>query len=165
MAQSYTGDDEFARIYERNFNTVWHICLAYMKNRHDAEDALQETFLRYLKSGRTFGEKENASVEEQEKAWLIVTAGNVCKNQLKTWWRKRESIEDYQNELRQEPYEIDTTLQAVMELPEKYKIPTYMYYYMGYDSVQIASLLHRPKSTIRNYLSEARKKLKGIEDA
>ena len=36
-------------IYEREFNTVWHICLAYMRNNAEAEDALQETFLRYMK--------------------------------------------------------------------------------------------------------------------
>lgn len=162
MAQSYTGNDEFAKVYEKHFNMVWHICLAYMKNPNDAEDALQETFLRFLRNKKEFSEKKAISKEEQEKAWLIVVAKNVCKNLLKSWWRKNEPYEDYESVFKLPPYEIDTTLAAVMELPDKYKVPIYLYYYQDYNSNQIAELLHKPKSTIRNYLSSARKLLKDI---
>lgn len=141
-------------VYDRNFPMVWHICLAYMRNQQDAEDALQETFLRMMKSEKTFGD------EEHERAWLIVTTQNVCKNMLKSWWHKREAIEDHESNMTTKPYEVDSTLQMVMELPDKYKIPIYMYYYLEYDSAEIARILHKPKSTIRNYLSEARKKMK-----
>lgn len=41
--------DDFRDVYEKYFNNIWHICLAYMKNTSEAEDALQETFLRYIK--------------------------------------------------------------------------------------------------------------------
>lgn len=162
MAQSYTGNDEFAKIYDRHFNMIWHICLAYMKNSSDAEDALQETFLRFLKNRKEFSGTSHTSKEDQEKAWLIVVAKNVCKNQLKSWWRKNEPYEDYEDVLKQPPYEIDTTLTAVLDLPDKYKLPVYLYYYQDYDSSQIAEILHKPKSTIRNYLSRARMLLKDM---
>lgn len=144
----------YKSIYERNRNIVWHICLAFMKNSHDAEDALQETFLRMIQSEKKF---DNA---EHEKAWLIVTAQNVCKNMLKSWWRKREEIENHEEKIITGAYEIDSTLQVVMNLPNKYKVPMYMYYYLDYDSAEIASILHKPKSTIRNYLSKARMAMK-----
>jgi DNA-directed RNA polymerase specialized sigma24 family protein len=51
-----------------------------------------------------------------------------------------------------------------MNLPNKYKVPIYLYYYMDYDSAEIAQILHKPKSTIRYSLSEARKKMKQIID-
>lgn len=54
----------------------------------------------------------------------------------------------------------DEMMELVMSLPEKYKTAVYLYYYEGYDSREIASLLHKPDSTIRTYLQKARKILK-----
>ncbi len=151
-------------IYEREFNTVWHICLAYMRNNAEAEDALQETFLRYMKySGSkkdAFADADPVVSAKKIRAWLIVTAGNVCKDQLKSWWRKRESIEDYDHIQPSAEYEHDTMLEMIMKLPDKYKIPVYMYYYLGYDSSEIAKELHVPKSTVRSRLTRARSRLK-----
>ena len=151
-------------IYEREFNTVWHICLAYMRNNAEAEDALQETFLRYMKYiGKKKDAFEDADPEASVKrirSWLIVTAGNVCKDQLKNWWRKRESLEDYDHVQTSAGYEHDEMLEMIMNLPDKYKIPVYMYYYLGYDSSEIAKVLHVPKSTVRSRLIRARGRLK-----
>lgn len=151
-------------VYEREFNTVWHICLAYMRNNAEAEDALQETFLRYMKyTGNkkdAFDDGDPVVTEKRIRAWLIVTAGNVCKDQLKSWWRKRESIEDYDHVQASDAYEHDVMLEMIMNLPDKYKIPVYMYYYLGYDSTEIAKELHVPKSTVRSRLTRARVRLK-----
>ena len=57
----------------------------------DTEDVVQDTFYNLIKSGAVF---ENA---EHEKAWLIRTATNLCKNALRYWWRKSENIEDYED--------------------------------------------------------------------
>ena len=54
----------------------------------------------------------------------------------------------------------DDAFGAVMELPDKYKTVIYLYYYEGYDSAEIAGILKKPKSTIRNHLREARNLLK-----
>ena len=51
-------------------------------------------------------------------------------------------------------------LQAVLSLPDKYKLPVYLYYYEGYSSVEIAGLLKKPQSTVRTYLGKARQLLK-----
>lgn len=48
---------------------------------------------------------------------------------------------------------------AVLALPSRYKTVVYLYYYEGYSTEEIASMLHKPVSTIRNQLSDARKKL------
>lgn len=158
QVEEESKEKTYKAIYLRNSNMVWHICLAFMKNQQDAEDALQETFLRLIKSEKVFDS------DEHEKAWLIVTTQNICKNMLKSWWRKREEIENHEAAITTSAYEIDETLQVVMNLPNKYKVPIYLYYYMDYDSAEIAKILHKPKSTIRNYLSEARKKMKQIID-
>jgi len=84
---------------------------------------VQETFLRLLGSGIGFVS------EEHEKAWLIVTASNLCKDTLKKWWRKTEDIDDPALGLQQPPFEIDGVLDAIMKLPADQKCAVYMYYY------------------------------------
>ncbi len=72
------------------------------------------------------------------------------------WWRKRENIEDFCDIPCLENIETDDVIKTVFELPNRYKTAVYLYYYEGYTSVEIAKLLKKPQSTIRNYLHEAR---------
>ena len=143
-------DKEIAEIYTRHSKTIYRVCFAYMKNTADTEDAVQETFFRLIKGGPAF---EN---EEHEKAWLIRTAANICKNALRHWWRRRESIEDFYDLQNPEETETDDVFQAVMDLPDKYKAIVYLYYYEGYSSVEIAGILKKPQSTVRNCLHVSR---------
>ena len=75
-------DKEITDIYMRHVKTVYRVCFAYMKNKSDTEDAVEETFYRMIRKGPQF---EN---EEHEKAWLIRTATNICLNMLNHWQRK-----------------------------------------------------------------------------
>lgn len=156
--------DEFRLIYEREFNTVWHICLSYMSNKAESEDALQETFLRLMKfcnrKPDAFNDPDIEVKNKKIRAWLIRTAGNVCKDQLKSWWRKREAYDETQHSGKVNEYEHDYMLELIRKLPDKYKIPVYMYYYLGYDTGEIAGMLQISHGTLRSRLSRARSKLK-----
>lgn len=145
---------EIAEIYNRQVDTVYRICYSFMKNTADTEDMVQETFLRLIGSGVGFVS------EEHEKAWLIVTASNLCKDTLKKWWRRTENIDDPALGLQQPPFEIDEVLAAILKLPADQKCAVYMYYYEGYSTADIAGYLHCPQATVRSRLSRARKTLK-----
>ncbi len=145
---------EITEIYNRQVDTVYRICFSFMKNTADAEDMVQETFLRLLRCGVGFVS------EEHEKAWLIVTASNVCRDTLKKWWRKTESIDDPALALQQPPFEIDEVLSAIMTLPTDQKTAVYMYYYESYTTAEIADYLQCSRATVRSRLSRARKTLK-----
>ena len=147
-------DKEIAEIYQRQVKTVYRICFAYMKNPADAEDAVSETFYRMIKSGPAF-----ESVKHEE-AWLVRTAGNLCKNNLKHWWRGNEPLEEYAHLHDGAAVEIDSTLEAVLALPDKYKIAVYLFYYERYSGEEIAAILRKPQSTVRSHLREARTILK-----
>jgi RNA polymerase sigma-70 factor (ECF subfamily) len=127
-----------------------------MKNSTDAEDIVADVFLKLLESKKRFQSLEH------EKAWLIRVAINMCKNHLKHWWRKRANIEDYQNLESKHEFPSDEVLNAVSNLSERYRAVIYLYYYEGYSSAEIARILRKPRSTILNHLSEARKLLKGV---
>ena len=141
-------------IYDRYFDTIYRICFLYMKNEADALDAVQETFLRLLQSG--FREYS----EEKTKAWLIVTASNYCKKQLGHWWRKkREVFEEMMPEGTAET-SMHPVVEAVQGLPKKYRILIYLYYYEGYKTGEIGSMLGISASTVQTRLAKARKLLK-----
>lgn len=147
-------DKEITEIYNRHVDTVYRVCYSFMKNPTDTEDMVQETFLRLLSCGVGFVSKEH------ERAWLIVTASNLCKDTLKKWWRKMEDIDDPALGLQQPPFEIDEVLAAIMKLPADQKSVVYMYYYEGYSTADIAAYLRCPHATVRSRLSRARKTLK-----
>jgi len=147
------SDVEFAEIYTRWFKTVYRVCFAYMKNDADSEDMTADTFVKLMKKSPTFESCEH------EKAWLIRAAVNVCKDNLKSWWRKREELSEAFPETTLTPV-IDETAEVVLGLPERYKTVVWLYYYEGYTGGEIARLLKKPPSTIRNHLHEAREILR-----
>lgn len=154
MDASQRTGQELAELYHRHVDTVWRVCYSFMKNRADTEDMMQEAFLRAY-----FWDKPFQS-EEHEKAWLIVTASNLCKDALKRAWRRDEPLEDHL-ELAA-PGRDAQVLEAVLALPERYKTAVYLYYYEGYSLKEIASILGCPQATVRTRLARARKQLKQI---
>ena len=70
-------DEEITRVYNKYVDTVYRVCFMMLKSASEAEDAVQNVFVKYINSG---GDLET---EEHIKAWLIVTAKNECKNMLK----------------------------------------------------------------------------------
>lgn len=146
-------EKEMEEIYNRQIDTIYRVCFLYLKNRMDAEDAVQAVFLKLMESGPAF---ENPA---HEKAWLIVTATNYCKNILRHWLRKAVPFEEGSASY-EEPFQIDETLEKVLRLPANYKTVLYLFYYEGYTSAEISRMFHKKDSTIRSYLHKGRKLLK-----
>ena len=145
--------DTFKNIYTGYFRLVWNVCLTLLRNPADTEDAVQETFVRLL--------REEAAPESGDhlRAWLIVTARNVCRDELRRS-RRRELPLDEARDVPSTTPEIDETLTAVRSLPEKYRLPIYLYYYEGLPTARIAEILRRKESTVRSDLRRGREKLR-----
>lgn len=153
MKSSLRTDEEIEKIYNRHVDTVYRVCFSFMKNEADTEDLVQETFLKLIMSGKSF------TSQEHEKAWLIVAASNACKDALKDWRRKVGSLEEYFMASDSMACGQDSTMEAILSLPAKYKDVVYLHYYEGYKTYEIAEMLHCSHSTVRNRLSRARKLL------
>ncbi len=143
MRSLWRTNEEIAAIYRRNIQTVFRVCALYFHgNSHDAEDAVQTTFLRLMKDTTRFASAEH------EKAWLIVTAGNVCKNILKSGWRRHVDMDDAALQRATAPIVTDELFQSVMALPDQYKTAVYMHYYEGYSVREIANCLGKTEPTV-----------------
>lgn len=146
--------EEIASIYRRQFKMVYQICLVMMKSVPDAEDAAQTVFRRVMERDMHFRDPEH------EKAWLIVTARNECRDQLKHWWRTRREDGAVLDTLTWEQPEDGLIWEQVAALPEKLRLVLYLHYYQGYATGEIAQMLEENPSTVRSWLVRARKKLK-----
>lgn len=155
MPLTQTGTKNFIETYHRHVDMVYRVCYSFMKNQTDAEDMVQETFLRLLSNQKKFAD------ERHEKAWLIVTASNLCKDTLKNWWRTNENIDDYPD-IPQKTDGSSTVMEAILSLSDDYKTAVYMYYYEGYSTAEIAGFLGCPDATVRSRLSRARKQLQAM---
>ena len=147
--------EAFAKIYDEQFRFVWNVCLTLLRNPADVEDAVQETFLRLLQR------EEADSLRKDPRAWLTVTARNVCRDELRRF-RRRELPLDAAAEAAVSIPEPDETLTAVRSLPEKYRLPIYLYYYEELSTAQIAALLRRREATVRSDLRRGRAKLRQL---
>ena len=132
--------------------TVYKVCYGFFGRTADAEDATQETFIRLMKWDGT------CESDEHLKAWLIRVATNVCKDILKSAEVARRAAQTLDDvpEPAAPAEEYDATRDVVLSLEPKYKDVVYLYYYEGYTSAEIAKILDKPPSTVRNLLSEAR---------
>lgn len=143
---------EIIELYDEYYDMVWRICLVRFANIHDACDATQETFLRLMNYDKSFRSKEH------EKAWLIRTAVNYCKDVMKSSRRKNEICMDSAKPPEGEivPHESAEVYETMMELPEKYRVILYLYYYEGYSLKEIAKMLGTNASTLRSRFARAK---------
>ena len=148
--------EEVEAIYHRHIKMVYQICLMLMKNVPDAEDAAQTVFRKVMEYPKPFRDPEH------EKAWLIVTARNEGKNQLKHWWRTHRESEEAMEKLTWEQPEDGALWDAVLTLPQHQRMALYLCYYQGYTAREAAEIMGKNPSTVRTWLAQGRKKLKEV---
>lgn len=145
-------------------DAVYRLCYLYMKRKEDAEDIFQTVFCRYLTEEKDF------AGEVHERAWLFRVAVNLCKDTLTSFSRKKVgSFEELEQEFAAPEEEGREVRAAVMELPEKYRLPIYLFYFEGYSAGEIGQMLGEKENTIYTRLARGRKQLKkelgGDQDA
>lgn len=146
---------EYIRIAEQYTDIVYRAAISYCKNKNDAEDAVQNTFVKLLKTDTEFNDDEHI------RKWLIRVAVNECKNMWKSFWRR--NVTSFE-ELEKEPEYIESDktelFSEVMKLPQKYRVVLHLYYYEGYCVKEIARLVEISESNVQTRLMRARNKLK-----
>ena len=134
---------------------IYRLALVRTRSAADAEDVVQEVFLRCLKNNPSF---ESA---EHQKAWLLKVTINCSKSVLSSAFRRHSVSENALGELAAEDEESDSTVyDAVMRLPEKYRTAIHLYYYESYSVKEIALLMRTTESTVKSWLHRARGMLK-----
>ena len=150
---SLRPSDRFTEKYQSYGTMLFRIAMVHLGNKADAEEAVQETFVKLLSKAPVFHEPEH------EKAWLIRVITNTCKNMRRSMWHKRvihkEPIEVYG-----ETQEDRDIIEQVLSLPVKYKTVIHLFYYEDYSVRQIADTLQISDSAVKMRLQRGRQLLK-----
>ena len=149
---------EFTRAVERHQDAVYRVALHALGSPQDADDAVQEVFLRLYTAQKTF------ESEEHLRRWLLRVTVNWCRDVLRSPWRRRTA--PLEGQLPAEPEfeapEQEALYRAVLSLPERYRLVLGLFYYEELSVKEIAGLLGLEVSAVTTRLSRARKKLKEI---
>lgn len=134
---------------------IYRVALGYVKNKEDAEDIVQEVFIKYieqLKAGKYFND------DSHEKFWLIRVTINLCCNHL-----KRKKIHNRAMTANPLYYELDeqenVLLECMDKLSEKYKIVFELFYLRDLKISEISKILNISEANVKTRLKRAREKI------
>lgn len=140
-------------------SAVFRCAYSYVNNRSDAEDIMQEVFLKYLVKKPVFNN------ETHEKAWFLRVTINTCKSYLRSsWLKKRDPMDD---DVKEEIcIEKDPELwELVKQLPEKYRVVVELHFIEGYTIREISMILKKNQSTVGTWLERGKKLLRKAMEA
>ncbi|MBQ2842265.1 MAG: RNA polymerase sigma factor [Clostridia bacterium] len=143
------------RALEEYGNSLYRLCSVMTGNREDAQDAVQDCFLRYITKAPDFNDSEH------EKAWLIRVASNICHDILRS--RKRTGFVSL-DEIRNLGTSEDNAqiLGLLMALEEKYRIVMHLHYVEGYKTDELSAMLSISSAAVKKRLQRGREALREI---
>ena len=144
-----------AELAGRYAGDIFRLAYARTGQRADAEDVMQEVFVRLLRARPAFRNGEHA------RAWLLRVAANCANDWFRAPWRRREGPLAESLPAPEGP-EPGGALEAVLTLPPKYRIPIHLYYYEELSVAEIAAVLGKSQGAVKSRLFRARAMLREL---
>lgn len=171
LIRRFQKGDELATgaLIRRHQNYVYRLCFLIMGNEQDAEDMMQETFVRAFRALPRFEIRKGASFE----AWLYRIAVNRCRSRMRRKWYQvlpwpspappiTADLAAQPDQLVMRGEQRGEILEAVNSLGEKHRLVVILRYYSGFSNEEIAHTLNIPSGTVRSRLHTARQRLKRL---
>ena len=147
-----THSNRLEELVTKHENTLYRAALAILGDVQEAEDAVQETYLRYLEK------RPELKDENHEKAWLLKVTANRCKSVLRQ--RSRHPAVELLDVYPAPDNGSRELVEAILALPVNQRAAVHLHYYEGYTSEEIAAILGQRPGTVRSHLSRAREALR-----
>lgn len=165
IKSALAGDEKsFAKLVSLYKKRIEALGMSFFKNKNDAEDFVQEVFIKVFTGLKNFQQKSSFST------WLTTVAYNTAvnaKNRRREYLplsdEKQEMIQD--KDFSPEKKEIrritaEAVNEAVKNLPENYAICIELYFYYGNSHAEISKITGLPVNTIKSHIFRAKKILK-----
>ena len=150
--ESPRTNDCVDEVVDKYAKMVYRLALAHVKTTHDADDVLQDVFLRYISKQRTF------ESEEHRKAWLIRVTINRCNSFWASMWIKKTVPLDDATPCKNEE---KTDLRGYLaSLPQKYRTVIHLFYFEELSIKEISEIMNAKDATVRVWLNRARAMLR-----
>jgi RNA polymerase sigma-70 factor, ECF subfamily len=160
----------FEELYDRYASTVYGLLLRILGNADDAQEVLQETFVKAWTNAKMFD-----AVRGSEAAWLISIARSRGIDRLRSRRTRSEREDEAGRELSifssflEKSTGADDAIQseerhavrsALAELPEPQRIALELAYFEGLSQSEIATRLSQPLGTIKTRMQLGMKKMR-----
>ncbi len=145
--------------YDLYADTLYRVALSHLQSDEDAQDAVQDVFIKYINSSPIFHDSDH------EKAWFIRSVINRCHDLLR-YKKVRNHItldeiaeitsDTSENNLQQE------VISLLSQIDEKYKSVIILHYLEGYSVKEVSSILKISESSVKMRLVRGREMMKSI---
>lgn len=151
------------KLYQLYAGKMLFVCMRYTKNREEAEDVMQDAFIKVFRSLASF--KFQGSFEGWVRRIMVHTAIEYLRK------KKHATVfDDVEDIIHQPESETDATgklnekelLRMIHYLPDGYRTVFNMYVIEGYSHKEIAGMLQISEGTSKSQLSKAKNHLKGL---
>lgn len=151
-------EEEYRAAVQRYRDMVWRVALNACRQTQDAEDVVQDVFLKLYTTRREF------AGEEHLKHWLLRVTVNRCRTLLACPWRTRraDTVPDAPDPAQALDAGQRALYEAVRALPPGQRVALYLYYFEGYSTAEIAQLLHLRQTAVTTRLHRARTRLRAL---
>jgi RNA polymerase sigma factor (sigma-70 family) len=153
MKPSQDKGDVFEEKYRSYGEMLFKLSMVYLGNHTDAEEALQEAFIKLLYKAPEFADAEH------EKRWLVRITINICKDKLKSYWRKNVVPMDEMQIYNENPEDYQLS-ELILKLPHKYRTAVHLHYYENYGVKELSRIFGISESSVKMRLKRGREFLK-----
>lgn len=143
---------EIERVVETYSNSLLKLAMHHVTNLAQAQDIVQDVFLKYIKHNQEFNDKDH------ERAWLFRVTINQCNDYHKHWWQKKRS--DFPISATSKESKSNSMLDEIRKLPPNQRNAIYLFYYEEMSTKEIAQTLSTKEGTVSSWISRGRKTLK-----
>lgn len=147
--ENWRAPAELAKAYAP---AIFRLAYARTGSRADAEDIMQEVFVRLLRARPDFADRAHA------RAWLLRVAANCANDWFRAPWRRREG--PLSDTLPAPEHRDSGVVEAVLALPAKYRTAVHLYYYEELSVAEIAKIIGKSESAVKSRLFRARAMLR-----
>ncbi|WP_081209718.1 RNA polymerase sigma factor [Salegentibacter sediminis] len=149
------------KLYNKYSEGMYYVAYRFMKDRFEAEDAMQEAFIK------AFAKLNQFTGEVSFGAWLKKIVINKCIDKLKA--KKLElvaineqvlsSVDENENWKVEEGVSLEQIKKCMENLPEKYRYPLMLFLMEGYDHEEISEIMEISQVASRTLVHRGKKKL------
>lgn len=151
-------NQRFDDLYQKYASIVFRTAYNFLLNKDDAEDIVQEVFIKYFISNKAFND------DNHEKAWILTVTANLSKNVLRSKSRQNLELDDT---IKIVDHKFDKAItnhldleEAMKELTANQRLVIYLFYYEQIPIKNIAKIMKSNENTVKSHLLRAKSKMK-----
>jgi RNA polymerase sigma-70 factor (ECF subfamily) len=146
--------------YKRFAPKMYGVCMRFAKNQMEADDILQEGFIKVFTNLRSF--RGEGSLEGWVRKTIVNTAINLYKKNLKhqkdTDIEQAEVVQNFEQSSL-DKISVQELMDIIRDLPTGYRVVFNLNVIEGYSHKEISQLLEISENTSKSQLSRARQAL------